>query len=325
MGKLATIDSTLPEAVDASFVAARAEMLAFHSPYHFLREVPMERQQTRFGTGAALRYGSIPGQEVLPMAGAAGQWLLQNLPWDTQYFGTPTYRLFTGIFAGGTAAAALQEAAARLRHELARRGPFYAFTLAPAEDIELLQALTSGGWRLVETRLNYYCDPRAATLPPPVAVRLARPDEAAHIGRVSAAARNPYDRFHADPWFGAQRADEFLGRFAEATVDGTYADGVLVPNEHGLPVDSFMAFSDVRADAEAMGMGFTRMVLTAVGPANRGWHYRLVAEAIRRAATLDYAYALMNTQSTNRAVFRTCEKVGLRVGSTSHVLACHAG
>lgn len=258
------------------------------------------------------------------MVGAAGQWLLQGLPWDSRYFGTPTYRLFTGLFAAGTLSAALQDAAVCLRQELARRGPFYAFTLVPAEDIELLQALTGGGWRLIETRLNYYCDPREATLPPLAAVRLARLDEAAHIGRVSAAARNPYDRFHADPWFGAQRADEFLGRFAEATVDGTYADGVLVPNEHGLPVDSFMAFSDVQADAEAMGMGFTRMVLTAVGPANRGWHYRLVAETIRRAAALNHAYALMNTQSTNRAVFRTCEKVGLRVGSSTHVLACYA-
>lgn len=258
------------------------------------------------------------------MVGAAGQWLLQGLPWDSRYFGTPTYRLFTGLFAAGTLSAALQDAAVCLRQELARRGPFYAFTLVPAEDIELVQALTGGGWRLIETRLNYYCDPREATLPPLAAVRLARLDEAAHIGRVSAAARNPYDRFHADPWFGQARADEFLGRFAEAAVDGTYADGVLVPDEHGLPVDSFMAFSNVQADAEAMGMGFTRMVLTAAGPANRGWHYRLVAETIRRAAALNHAYALMNTQSTNRAVFRTCEKVGLRVGSSTHVLACHA-
>ncbi len=309
---------------DAALVAARAEMLALHSPTHFLRELPVAPQQLRHGTGAALAFGNKVGEEVLPMVGAIGQWLTQHLAWDSDYFGTPTYRLFTGLFAD-VKPTALATAAAALRQHLARRGPFYAFSVVPAEDVALLQGLTGGGWHLVETRLNFYCPVAEATLPAPTPVRLARPDEAAHVGRISAAARNAFDRFHADPWFGEARADAFLARYAEAAVAGTYADAVLLPNELELPVDAFLAIGDTPAEAGVPGSGASRVLLTAVGPLNRGWHLKLVAETVRRAAGLSLPYVLMTTQATNRAVFRTCEKLGFRLGSTAHVLACHGG
>ncbi|RAK65770.1 hypothetical protein DLM85_13700 [Hymenobacter edaphi] len=309
--------------VDAALVAARAEALALHSPYLFLRELPLAAQQEQFGTGVAQRFGSGAHDEVLAMQGAAGQWLLQRLPWDSDYFGTPTYRLFSGLFGADADPAGLRMAATQLRETLHARGDYYAFSVVPAEDTALLQALTGGGWQLIETRLNFYCPVAEARLPEPAAVRLARPDEAAHIGRISAAARNVYDRFHADPWFGEARADAFLARYAEAATAGAYADAVLVPDEPGLPVDAFLAIGDTAATAQLPGTGHSRVLLTAVGPANRGWHLKLVAETVRRAAGLSLPYVLMTTQATNRAVFRTCEKLGFRLGSTTHVLACH--
>ena len=309
--------------VNAALVAARANALALHSPYHFLRGLPMAVQQARFGTGAALRFAAENEAEVIPMSDGSGQWLLQMLPWDSDYFGTPTYRLFTGLFGADAQPAQLQCAAATLRQELAARSPFYAFSVVPAEDVALLQALTGSGWQLIETRLNFYCPTATATLPAPASVRLARPEEAAHVGQISAAARNVYDRFHADPWFGEARADAFLARYAEAAVAGTYASAVLLPDEPGLPVDAFLAIGDAPATADLPGSGASRVLLTAVGPRNRGWHVKLVAETVRRAAGLGFPYVLMTTQATNRAVFRTCEKLGFRLGSTSHVLACH--
>ena len=306
-------------------VAARAAALGFYSPTHFLRELPAATHQAQYGTGAAARFGSSAGEQVLAMTAAEGQWLLQHLPWDTEFFGTDTYRLFTGLFGAETNPAALAQVAGSLRAQLAQRGPYYAFSVVPAEDVSLLQALSGGGWRLVETRLNFYRPTAEPLALPPAAVRLARPEEAVHIGRVSAAARNDYDRFHADPWFGAARADAMLARYAEATVAGSYAaDAVLVPDEPGLPVDSFLAIGDSAADAGVPGSGASRVLLTAVGPQNRGWHIRLVAETVRRAAALSLPYVLMTTQATNRAVFRTCEKLGFRLGSTTHVMACHS-
>ncbi len=309
--------------VKETLVAARADVLARHSPYHFLRELPLAPQQARFGTGAALRFATEPQAEVLSMVDTAGQWLLQGLPWDSDYFGTATYRLFTGLFGAETRPDQLRQAAVALGQTLAARGPFYAFSVVPAEDVALLQALTGGGWQLIETRLNFYCPTATATLPTPAPVRLARSDEAAAIGCISAAARNPYDRFHADPWFGAARADAFLARYAETAVSGTYADAVLLPDEPGLSVDAFLAIGDAPAAPDLPGSGASRVLLTAVGSQNRGWHLKLVAETVRRAAARGFPYVLMTTQATNGAVFRTCEKLGFRLGSTTHVLACH--
>ena len=311
-------------APDLALVAARAPALAALSPYCAIRTLPVAPQQQAFGTGVADRWGHTPGQTVWPMLpNAAGQWLMQRLAWDSDYFGTPTYRLFTGLFATETSAQDLQLAARQLRQQLAATGPFYAFGVVPATDTALLQALTGGGWRLVETRLNFHCPVAEATLPAPAPVRLAQPAEAAAIGRIAAAARNDFDRFHADPWFGPTRADTFLARYAEAAVAAGFADAVLVPAEAGLPLDSFLAVRDAAALAELPGSGFSRVLLTAVGPANQGWHLRLVAETVRRAAALSLPYVLMTTQATNQAVFRSCEKVGFRLGQVTHVLACH--
>ncbi|GAB2958236.1 hypothetical protein GCM10027048_26430 [Hymenobacter coalescens] len=308
-------------------VAARADALAYYSPYFFLRlpEPAAAAEQERFGRGAAARFGQAAGEEVWDFAPeyGPGQWLLNHLSWDSDYFGTPTYRLFTGLFGPGARPAALSAAASALRQQLAARGSFYAFSIVPAEDLALLQALTGAGWQLVETRLTYYHDAVADFGQPRHPVRLARPDEAERVGAVSAAARNDFDRYHADPWFGPERADAYLARYAAAAVTG-FADAVLVPDEPGLPLDSFLAIGDLQADAAVLGAGMSRVLLTAVGPANRGWHVKLVGETVHRARTQGHRYVLMTTQATNRAVFRTSEKLGFKLGATSHVLACYA-
>jgi dTDP-4-amino-4,6-dideoxy-D-galactose acyltransferase len=306
-------------------IEERAEALGLYSPTSFLRHIPFAIQQEQYGTGVARRFGTGAGEEVLPMADmAGGQWLVQHLPWDTAFFEVDTYRLFTGLFATATSPDALSQAASQLRAELGQRGAYYAFSVVPAEDIQLIQALTQGGWGLIETRLNFY-RPTSEPLPmPPALVRAARSDEASHLGRVSAQARNGYDRFHADPWFGEERAAAMLTRYAEAAVAGTYADTVLVPAEDGLAVDSFLAIGDTAPDPAIANSGYSRVLLTAVGPENRGWHVKLVGETVRRAAANHLSHVLMTTQATNRAVFRTCEKLGFRLGNTTHVFACHS-
>ena len=308
---------------DPALVQARAEELLLQSPYFFLRELLADVQQKHFGTGAALRFGAGTGEEVLRFATStgSGQWLLQHLAWDSNYFGTPTYRLLTGLWSNAMSAANLTTAASDLRQTLAGRGSFYAFSIVPAEDLLLLQALTGAGWQLIETRLHYYHDGVAQFDYSRHTVRQATAAEAATVGAVAAAGRNDYDRYHADPWFGPARADAYLARYAHAAVEG-FADAVLVPAEPDLPLDSFLAISDLKADAQALDMSISRVLLTAVGPQNRGWHVKLVAETLHRARLLGHRYVFMTTQATNRAVFRTNEKLGFKLGATSHVLAC---
>ena len=315
--------SSPSSAVNGSLVAARAEELLFQSPYFFLRNLPVELQQAHFGTGIALQFGAEATEEVLNfgITSTPGQWLISHLPWDSVHFGTLTYRLFTCLMPSGTDPAAMVAAAVELRQTLAKRGPFYAFSIVPAEDLALLQGLTGAGWQLIETRLHYYHDGVANFKYPRHAVRQAGPTDAAKVANVAAVGRNNFDRYHADPWFGPARADAYLATYARAAVEG-FADAVLVPDEVGLPLDSFLATSDLRADSVALGVGVSRVLLTAVGPENRGWHVKLVAETVHRAREMGHQYVLMTTQATNRAVFRTSEKLGFKLGATSHVLAC---
>ena len=306
-------------------VAARRAELAYYSPYYFLRQFPLDRQQDLFGTGAAARWEQEAGAETMATTSAAEHWLLQHLTWDSGYFGAPMYRLFTALFDGLTSPTQLVQAAIELRQQLAARhgAAYYAFSVVPAEDIRLLQALTGAGWQLVETRLTYYRDQLPAFDFPRHPVRAAGVGEAAHVAQVAATARNAYDRFHADAWFGEARADAYLASYAENTVAAGLAATVLVPDAPELPIDSFLAISDLSQDARALGRQLSRVLLTAVGPANRGWHVKLVAETLHRAKELGHEAVLMTTQATNHAVFRTCEKLGFRLGATSHVLACN--
>jgi dTDP-4-amino-4,6-dideoxy-D-galactose acyltransferase len=301
----------------------RAAALAFYSPYHFLPQFAEADQQRLFGTGLAAAWKQQDGAELLAAPGVT--WLLRRLAWDSAYFETPTYRLFTGLFADTAPSLALVQAAAGLRQQLAQRhAAYYCFAQVPAEDVALLQALTGGGWRLVETRLTYYHDHLADVEHPLPAVRLAAPAEAAQLGRVAAEARNPYDRFHADPWYGPEKADAYLARYAENTLTGPQlAAAVLVPDVLPAAVNAFLAISDLREDSATLGRPLSRVLLAAVGEEQRGWHARLLAATLLRARALGHAAVLMTTQATNRAVVRNAEKLGFRLGATTHVLACH--
>jgi dTDP-4-amino-4,6-dideoxy-D-galactose acyltransferase len=310
--------------VSASLVAARAAKLFFYSPYNFLRQLAVETQQAMFGTGLASDYASKVNHHVFEFQQGAAQvqFLYAFLPWDSDFFGGPVYKLFTILFTDDTPSDVLAAAGSAFRKMLGQQDATYCFAELPAEDTRVAQALGDAGWRLVETRLTYFRDELLAFDQPRYPVRYARTTEATAVGQVSAAARNEYDRFHADQWFSPDdKGDRFLARYAAAAVEG-YCDAVLVPAEPGLPLDSFLAISDLREHAISLGAGFSRVVLTAVGPMNRGWHLKLVSETVHRAREQGAEYVLMTTQATNRAVFRTCEKLNFKVGGCSHVLAC---
>ena len=310
----------------APLLAARAATLAYYSPYFCLAQALPGLPHALFGEQRGRIFGQQDSEEILSSGpeSSAVQWLMERLSWDSAYFGTPVYRLFTGLFGPDVTNEELRVAARALQDKLAERGSFYAYGLAPAQDVRLLQALTGAGWRLVETRLTYYRDNLTALDWPRFSVRTAQLHDKERVAVIASANPNPYDRFHADPWFGPARADAFLARYAAAAVAGTMADAVLLPAEPGLPIDSFLAISDLQADAALLGVRLSRIMLTAVGPLNRGWHVKLVAETLHRARAHGHSAVLMTTQATNTAVCRTAEKLGFKLGSVSHVLSCWA-
>lgn len=311
------------EVVAPDLLAARAASLFFYSPYNFLRGVSADVQQQLFGVGQAAEFGGSTIRRVFSWSTKETrvQFLYSFLAWDTEFFGTPVFKFFTALFSSAIPIPLLAEAVRAFRQHLSEQGLFYCFADIPAEDTCLAQALGLAGWRLVETRLHYYHDAPATFGEPRHSVRAARQAEALLLGQIATEARNPYDRFHADFWFGENQANAFLARYATAAVQG-YCDVVLVPDIADQRPDAFIALSDLKPHAADLGCSLSRVMLSAVGPANRGWHLKLVSETVHRARSMGASYVLMTTQATNRAVFRTCEKLMFKLGGSSHIFAC---
>jgi dTDP-4-amino-4,6-dideoxy-D-galactose acyltransferase len=136
-------------------------------------------------------------------------------------------------------------------------------------------------------------------------------------------ARNPFDRYHADPFFPQSVSDEYLATFIENSVNG-FADIVMVPADgESLPGAFFSANLTPYKDS-SVGLKLGRIVLVAVGEDRSGWHLRLMTEMTYHFKKCGVQVGYMATQSTNRAVIRNCEKLGYRYGRCTHVFATHA-
>lgn len=289
----------------------------FHSQFGFLRgmesqvsELFLHEQEIARNSGEIFCSGNDPCLWV------------RHLAWDSKYFNVPTYRVDFVDFDPSLKCptGAISVALAKLRKDLQERHEsFYMFAEVPSEDTALLQALGSDCWRLIETRLTYFNDRIGSySFPRRSAVRAATEADIESLKRVAVEKRNMFDRFHADPFFSDQVADDFLGTFVENSVRG-FADVVLVPEVEREP-DAFLTGKFVHAP-ELSKAPIGRMVLSAVSDSRRGWYLRLISEMSYWFKDRGSEMVFMTTQSTNRAVFRVWESLGFRLGRSSHVFS----
>ncbi len=258
---------------------------------------------------------------------------VRRLTWDSAHFSVPMLRIELVDCGSAPSVDAMSRVLQDLTAELDRSEPVYHVTAeVPADQPPVVQAFGAAGYRLIETRLTYYL-PNAAAFRPTERwpVRPAASDDIPDLRMVAATARNPWDRYHADPFFGAEAADDYLATYAEACVGGL-ADVVLVPADPaGAAPGAFMGLTiesrkgcplSVGLDHECrLSLSIGRIPLVAVGPDRRGWHVRLLSEATVLFAERGVEVAIMTTQLANRAVIRNCEKLGYRLGRATHVFA----
>ncbi len=310
-------------------VATDTNRLLYHSPLSFLlgREADLiDHVQQRT---AALDLDP----EVFSV-GTEARCRVRRLVWDSAFFGSPMFRLETVESSDGLAGSlAIARTLTDLRTQIAASDPrSYVFCEVPSEDTALLQGLGKAGFVLIETRATYFRDDLRAFAWPRSPVREATADDARHLGEVAARARNQYDRYHADPFFGHELADRYLATYAQRSVEGL-ADVVLVPAPgDGRPPNAFFTGRVTSRDECPLGLahncrmrlGAGHIVLVAVGEERRGWHIQLMAEMTHRFRELALDMAYMTTQSTNRAVIHNSEKLGYRFGRATHILATTA-
>mgnify|MGYP002632587140 CR=1 FL=1 len=240
-------------------------------------------------------------------------------PWESDYFQRPTVRLAAPLFECGfeDLARSLRALLERLRAEGART----VFAEVPAEDTLWLQALSGqGGFRLIETRIHYRHDRLDAFAGPRAPTRHAGEADIPNLRRVAIEMRNPFDRFHADVRYPDELADAYLATYVENCVRG-FADWVFVPDQVGVPADSFMA-ARLHADlTPRLGKSLGTFVVSAVSQkTNRGWYEKLLSEGTHAMAERGVQAVYVTTQATNGAVLHVWNKLGYTLGRVTQVL-----
>ncbi len=293
----------------APYFSARADVLPFYAPCPFIRPLDQPQQVQKHVIAPLVGFGQHPEEQLvsIEISGASFLFFVKKLTWDTQFFGIETFRLINVLYTNQD----FDKLCAAVSHfktgffQAERR---YLFSEIPSEDIRLVSALTSAGFRLIETRLKYY-RPLSGFANERFPVRLAAQTDIANLREVAAQMRNAYDRFHAEPAFDPDLGDSFLAKYAEEAVKG-YCEAVLIPDEPGIPTRAFMALKYLAEE-----IPLAQILLSAVAPECRGWHYKLLSECLLRAKESDKAYLGRPTQTPNRAVIRNCEKLGFSLGA----------
>jgi dTDP-4-amino-4,6-dideoxy-D-galactose acyltransferase len=291
----------------------RRDKLLYYSPYNFLRHKPEEQIDKivipRF-SGKNIEIIAIKDEVFF---------IIEYLEWDSQYFGVDTYKLICVLYYQPDFQLidnAIQEFIQLFFHQGKKK---YCFTEIPSEDVFIVQGLSKNGFRLVETRLTYYNDAVQKFDNKRFEVSTADVLHIENLSYTAQIARNEYDRLHADFYFSAQIADDYLATYVAESIRG-FADVVMIPSNYGNEPFAFLTAKHCKGIEEIMGEKISKMVLSAVAPQRKGWYYKLISEMTYHFKELGVTTAFMNTQSTNRAVFRTWEKLGYNLGSTSHIL-----
>jgi dTDP-4-amino-4,6-dideoxy-D-galactose acyltransferase len=299
-----------------TFFEARKEKLFFYSPYNFIREID---NQNHFAIIQKMFVNTQVTLTEIVVEGHKFFFASQFLAWDSDYFKKPMHKL-VGVLYEKDDYGFLKKAVQKFLEGYIAANQGYYFMEIPSEDITLMQALNANGFRLVETRLTYFRgELNAFNSPQRYKVRKATEQDIHTLKNVAQNTRNIYDRLHADTSFAIDIADAYLATYVENAVKG-FADVVLVPNDENYSSEAFLTANYLTDNWSTIGKNVSKMVLSAVAPSCKGWYQKLITEMTYHLREQGAEYIFMNTQSTNRAVFRVWEKLGYQLGSTNHIL-----
>lgn len=300
-----------------SYFEANKSTIKFYSPYNFNKNINEEKLLSHqyklindLVLGNNYTIVTIKNEEYL--------FIYKKLQWDTDYFKIPTYRLFNILYKQNNY---LKESVKDFIQNILPTKS-YCFIEIPSEDIQLIQSLGENYFKLIETRLTYYNNQLQNHNYQRYSVKNAGKNDISNLKSVAANMRNNFDRFHADKIFDIKLADMFLSTYIENSIQG-YADYVMTPNEVDTPADSFLTAKYLIEDWEQLNCKISKMVLSAVSSeTNKGWYIKLISEMTYHLRDqIGSECIFMNTQSTNRAVFNTWEKLNYKLGCTTHVFS----
>jgi dTDP-4-amino-4,6-dideoxy-D-galactose acyltransferase len=189
----------------------------------------------------------------------------------------------------------------------------------PSELTLLNQAFSANGFRLVESRLNYFYDAvKSFTHKERYATRLAQTEDADILRSVARKMVNIYDRFHSDSLIDNKNASDYLGQYAYNNVMG-FSDFVIVPD---IKDEETFGFLSSNRPVELQGLKIAKLTLAAIDNSrHRGWLFKLLIESIYMLKELDVDYLTTITQTSNMPAFNTWQKMGFKLGFTTNIFS----
>jgi len=293
---------------------SRLDTLYFYSTYNFIRklnsklliEIEIER----------LISDSID-KVIIEVNGSSFLFFFSKLHWDSKYFGLETFKLENVFFTTNVFSDLVEAVSIFKNNHLPKDS--YCFINVPSEDTLLLQALGYSGFNLIETRLHYFFDTSEIKSLKRYPVRKAIDADIKNLSNVASKNRNQFDRIHADQSYSNEQADAYLATYITSAIKG-FNDLVIVPNAPDTYPNAFLS-GNIQIANEQLNCKISQITLTAVDPTSKGWHYNLLSEASHLFHEHGSEYIYMITQSTNRAVIHNCNKLGYKLGATSHILS----
>lgn len=246
--------------------------------------------------------------------------LAERLPWDSEFFGVGIAR-FHGIFpiARETETASIDKRPAleSLIEQARRRGIAYLFGGVDPRDLPLLRALGESAFVLIETRTFHHGPIEPADLIERWPVRRATPEDIESLATVAARQVNPFDRFHADPFFRAEDVARLMRRWVEESIAGRMADIVIVPD---VPrPTAFVTYRYHQDRWERWDKRLVQGVLSAVDDDFTGWMDKLDPEIMHHLRGLGAEHVFGSTQVTNASILWFAEQRGARFGRCEHI------
>lgn len=297
-------------------LSAKGSELKFYSPYSFLREfnsVTLVDETVIKPLLQDISKGLCEVEEVIEK-GQKHYFIFKNLKWDSEYFNFSVNKLDLILF-DHNQVNILNGAIQAFIQRVIKSKEYFFFNI-PCEETFLIQAISQTGFKLVETRLNYFLPDIQHFESPRQKVRKASIDDIAILKSIAINMRNVYDRVHADPAFSPEVADAYLGTFVEESVKG-FSDVVIIPDIPGVEPFGFLA---ANYPQKILEKNIAKLVLAAVDNSlHKGWLFKLLSEVIYELKEYSTDYLTTITQASNRPAIHTWEKAGFKLGYITHI------
>lgn len=293
--------------------------LVYYSPYRYLNDVSLGDLIEFSVINPILKEINNSDIEIITIIidDLEHFFLIKKMEWDSNYLGFDNYKLIN-VFYSHNSLKTLVRAINSFKERIYSLKKAYFFSDIPSEEINLIQALNTCGFRLVESRLNYYYEGIATFKNENrYSVRIAKAEDAELLKEVAIKMRNKFDRLHADMLIDNNVADNYIGKFAFNSVMG-FADYVLIPDINRCQPFGFLALNK---PIDIYGKKISKLVLAAIDNTNhKGWLYKLLSESIYLLKEHNADYLTTITQTSNIAAFRTWEKFGFKLGFITNIL-----